>query len=72
VREHYRADYALFLSSEATYDMPAFGMSSSSSLSLIDLRNGKTVWSSKTGNVDWRDDGSAKTALQALLADSPL
>jgi hypothetical protein len=72
VREHYRADYALFLSSEATYDMPAFGMSSSSSLSLIDLRNGKTVWSSKTGNVDWRDDGSAETALQALLADSPL
>jgi hypothetical protein len=72
VREHYRADYALFLSSEITYDMRALGMNSSSSLSLIDLRNGEMVWSNKRGDGDWRDDRSARTAIQNLLADSPL
>ena len=72
VREHYRADYALFLSSEITSDMPAFGMPSSSSLSLIDLRTGKMVWSHKSNDGDWRDDRSAQTAIENLLADSPL
>jgi hypothetical protein len=72
VREHYRADYALFLSSEITYDMPVRGMVSSSSLSLMDLRNGKIVWSRKNGDGDWRDDRSAQTAIQNLLAGSPL
>jgi hypothetical protein len=72
VREHYRADYALFLSSQITYDMPVFGMISSSSLSLIDLRNGKMVWSNKSGDGDWRDDRSARAAIQNLLTDSPL
>ncbi len=72
VREHYRADYALFLSSEITYDMPVFNMVSSSSLSLMDLRNGKIVWSRTNEDGDWRDDRSAQTAMQALLAGSPL
>jgi hypothetical protein len=72
VREHYRADYALFLSSEITYDMPVLRMPSSSSLSLVDLRNGKIVWSHKSANGNWRDDRSARTAIQDLLADSPL
>jgi hypothetical protein len=72
VREHYRADYALFLLSEITYDMPVLGVVSSSSLSLMDLRNGKIVWSRKNGDGDWRDDRSAKTAIQNLLAGSPL
>ena len=72
VRERYRADYALFLSSEMTYDMPAMSPPSSSSLSLMDLRNGKMIWSSKSGDGDWRDDRSAQTAIQTLLAGSPL
>lgn len=72
VREHYRADYALFLSAEITYDMPVLGMVSSSSLSLMDLRDGKIVWSRKNGYGEWRDDRSAKTAIQNLLAGSPL
>ena len=72
VREHYRADYALFLSSEANYDMPGLGTPSSASLSLIDLRNGKPVWSNKSGDGDWRDNRSAQTAMQNLLAGSPL
>ena len=72
VREHYRADYALFLSSEIAYDMPVFGMTSFSSLSLLDLRSGKMVWSNKRGDGDWRDDRSAQMAMQALLAGSPL
>jgi hypothetical protein len=72
VREHYRADYALFLSSEIAYDMPVFGMISSSSLSLIDLRNGNMVWSNRSSDGDWRDDRSARTAIQNLLAGSPL
>ena len=72
VREHYRADYALFLSSKTTYDRPVFGTPTSSSLSLIDLRNGKMVWSSKSGDGDWRDDRSAGMAIQNLLAGSPL
>jgi len=61
-----------FLSSEATYDMPAFGMSSSSSLSLIDLRNGKLIWSNKSRDVDWRNELSAEKAIQTLVADLPL
>ena len=72
VREHYRADYALFLSSETAYDMQDLGMYSSSSLSLIDLRDGKLVWSNRRGDGDWRDDRSARTAIQNLLAGSPL
>ena len=72
VRERYRADYALFLSSEMTYDMPAMSPPSSSSLSLMDLRNGKMVWSSKSSDGDWRDERSAQTAIQTLLAGSPL
>ena len=61
VREHYRADYGT----------PVLG-TPSSSLSLIDLRNGKMVWSNKNGDGDWRDDRSAQTAMQNLLAGSPL
>jgi hypothetical protein len=72
VRERYRADYALFLSSEISYGMPVLGTPSSSSLSLIDLRNGKMVWSNRRGDGDWRDDRSAQLAMQNLLADSPL
>ncbi len=71
VREHYRADYALFLSAEISYGTPVLG-TPSSSLSLIDLRNGKMVWSNKNGDGDWRDDRSAQTAMQNLLAGSPL
>ena len=72
VREHYRADYALFLSSQITDDMPGFGVVSSSSLSLIDLRDGEMVWSSKNHDGDWRDDRSAENAIGNLLAGSPL
>ena len=72
MREYYRADYALFLSSEIAYDMPVFGMTSFSSLSLLDLRSGKMVWSNKRGDGDWRDDRSAQTAMQALLTGAPL
>ena len=72
VRERYRADYALFLSSETNYDMPVFATTSSSSLSLIDLRSGKMVWPSRIGDGDWRDDRSAQAAIQKLLADWPL
>ena len=72
VREHYRADYALFLSSQITDDMPGFGVVSSSSLSLIDLRDGKMVWSNQNHDGDWRDDRSAETAIRNLLAGSPL
>jgi hypothetical protein len=72
VREHYRADYALFLSSEITCDVPGCGMPSSSSLSLIDLRNGKMIWSHTSDDGDWRDDRSARTAVLNLLADAPL
>ena len=64
--------YALFLSSEITYDMAVPGMISSSSLSLVDLRNGQMVWSNRIGDCDWRDDRSAQTAMQNLLAGSPL
>src|SRR5258706_9949024 len=71
VREYYRADYALFLSSEIAYDMPVFGMTSFSSLSLLDLRSGKVVWSNKRGDGDWRDDRSAQTATQGLLTGAP-
>lgn len=72
VRERYRADYALFLSSQINDDMPALGMPSSSSLSLIDLRTGEMVWSHKSVDADWRDDRSARTAIENLLADAPL
>jgi hypothetical protein len=72
VRERYRADYALFLSSEITHDMAVFPIVSSSSLSLIDLRDGRLVWSSKRGDSDWRDDRSAQTAIQNLFAGSSL
>jgi hypothetical protein len=72
VRERYRADYALFLSSETNYDRPVFAATSSSSLSLIELRSGKMVWSNRIGDGDWRDDRSAQAAIQKLLADSPL
>lgn len=72
VREHYHADYALFLSSKTTYDRPVVGTPTSSSLSLIDLRNGKMVWSSESGDGDWRDDRSTGMAIQNLLAGSPL
>jgi hypothetical protein len=72
VREHYHADYALFLLSKTTHDGPVAGTPTSSSLSLIDLRNGKVVWSSESGDGDWRDDRSAGMAIQSLLAGSPL
>ena len=72
VRERYHADYALFLSSGNVYDMPVVGMPSSSSLSLIDLRNGKLIWSNKSRDVDWRNELSAEKAIQTLVADLPL
>jgi hypothetical protein len=72
VRERYGADYALFLSSEMAYDMPGLGRTSSSSLSLVDLRNGKMVWSNTNGDGDWRNERSAGMAIQNLLAGSPL
>jgi hypothetical protein len=71
VREHYHADYALFLSSQIA-NMAGLGIASSSSLSLIDLRDGKTVWSSIDREGDWRDESSAETAIRNLLAGSPL
>jgi outer membrane protein assembly factor BamB len=66
VREHYRADYALFLSSDIVH------ATVETSVSWIDLRNGQIVWSNKARDSDWRDDRSARRAVENVFAGSPL
>jgi hypothetical protein len=85
LRDHYGADYALFMHVNDTYSSagrkflaviglsPATGAVQVSFASLVDLRSGNIVWFKVRSDTsgDLRDDKGAKSFVRGLLADLP-